>query len=177
MKTCALYGFIWALGGAFLTLILFFMGFHSDPAKLQAAGWIGGLAGIAIAVICMVLGVKARRAEVPAEAEFGYGSAFGAGFLIALVQSVLTSVFWYVYRVYINPGFGDIVIQDQLSKMEAKGLTGDRLDKAESVVRMMNGPVLQIIFALIGGIILGTVLALIIAAFVKRAAPAGPPKI
>jgi hypothetical protein len=42
---------------------------------------------------------------------------------------------------------------------------------------MMNGPVLQIIFALIGGIILGTVLALIIAAFVKRAAPAGPPKI
>ena len=99
MKTCALYGFIWALGGAFLTLILFFMGFHSDPAKLQAAGWIGGLAGVAIAVICMALGVRARRDEVPAEAEFGYGSAFGAGFLIALVQSVLTSVFWYVYRV------------------------------------------------------------------------------
>ena len=61
MKTYLLYGFISSLAGAFLTLILYFAGFHSDPAKLAMAGWIGGLVGLAIVITCITLGVKARR--------------------------------------------------------------------------------------------------------------------
>src|ERR1019366_1394786 len=41
MKTCSLYGFLSALAGALLLLALYFLGFHSDPAKLSAAKWIG----------------------------------------------------------------------------------------------------------------------------------------
>ncbi len=175
MKTSALYGFIWALAGAFLTLILYFTGFHSDVAKLATAGWIGGIAGLGIAVTCMVVGVKARRAELPAEADFGYGAALWTGVLISIVASLLSSLFSYIYWAFINPGFADIVVQNQVSKLEAGGMTGDKLDKAEAMTRVMASPVPQSIIALIMGVLVGTIIALIIAGFLKKPSSDTPP--
>src|SRR5271154_1826271 len=97
MKTCALYGFIIALADALLVLALFFLGFHSDPVKLAAAKWIGGVLALAIGITFTVLGVKARRAEVPEAEGFGYGSALGAGVQVSIVACVLSSIFNYVY--------------------------------------------------------------------------------
>ena len=175
MKTCSLFGFISALGGAFLTLILFFLGFHSDPAKLGMAGWVGGLVGLVIVILCVVLGVKARRSEIPETEAFGYGRAFGAGFLISLVASVLNGFFGFLYWKFINPGIADIVVQSQLAKLEASGVSGDRLDKAEAMTRAMASPIPQAVVALIGGLVVGIIISLIVAAVLKRAEPASPP--
>jgi hypothetical protein len=172
MKTCALYGFISALAGAFLNLILFFSGFHSDPAKLAAATWIGGVLGLAIAVTCLVLGIKARRAEVPSNEEFGYGRALGAGALVALVSSFLSAIFTYAYYSFINPAFIDIVVQDKIAKLEASGVSGDRLEKTEAGMRMFMGPIPQAISILIVGFLVGFIISLVVAAILKRPAPA-----
>jgi hypothetical protein len=174
MKTCALYGFISALAGAFVTLILYFLGFHSDASKLQAAGWIGSLLGIAIMVACLILGMKARREELPKEADFGYGTAAGAGTLISLVASLLSSAFIYVYYGFINPAFVDLMVQAQMAKMEARGMSGDQLEKAETMTKWMMsaGPASVLAFFYI--FILGVILALIVAAFLKRPAPSTP---
>jgi hypothetical protein len=172
MKTYALYGFFSALGAAFLNLILFFTGFHSDPAKLTAASLIGGFGGLAIAVTCMVLGVKARRAEIPANEEFGYGRAVGAGFMVGLVSSILSAIFTYAYDAFINPGFLDIVSQDKLSKMEASGASSDQLEKAQAGMKFIMTPVLQSVFVIIGGVIFGLIIALIVGAFLRRSAQA-----
>ncbi len=174
MKTCALFGFISALAGAFVTLILYFLGFHSEASKLQAAGWIGGLAGIAVMVACLVLGVKARREETPREADFGYGKAAGAGTLISLVASFLSSVFAYVYYAFINPGFTDLMIQAQTAKMEARGMSGDQLEKAEAMTKWMMSAGPASVMAFFYLFVLGVVLALIVAAFLKRPAPRTP---
>jgi hypothetical protein len=175
MKTCSLFGFISALGGAFLTLILFFLGFHSDPAKLGMAGWVGGLVGLAIVILCVVLGVKARRSEIPEGEPFGYGRALGAGILISLVASVLNGFFGFLYWKFINPGIADIVVQSQLAKLEASGVSGDRLDKAEAMTRAMASPIPQAVVALLGGLVIGILISLIVAAVLKRAEPASPP--
>jgi hypothetical protein len=171
MKTCALYGFISALGGAFLTLILFFAGFHSDPAKLAAATWVGGLGGLGIAITCIVLGVKARREQVPADEEFGYGAALGAGFLISVFASVLSAVFTFIYFSFINPALIDILLQDKMAKLEASGVSGDRLEKTEAGMKMFMGPVPQAISVIIGGIVIGILISLIVAAVLKRPTP------
>jgi hypothetical protein len=176
MKTYALYGFISALAGAFLTLIEFFTGLHSDAAKLPAANLIGGIGAIAIIVTCIILGTKARREEVPLTEDFGYGAAFFAGFMISFVSTVLSTAFSFIYNSYINPAMMDIILQDRLSKLEASGMSGDRLDKAESMTRMMMSPIPLAIYLLIVGVIVGLVLSLITAAFLKRQA-ALPPKV
>jgi Protein of unknown function (DUF4199) len=174
MKTCSLYGFISALAGAFVTLILYFLGFHSDASKLQVAGWIGGLVGIAVTVTCLYLGVRARRDETPKEADFGYGKAAGAGTLISLVASFLSAVFAYTYYAFINPAFTDLMVQAQMAKMEARGMSGDQLEKAEAMTKWMMsaGPASVMAFFYI--FILGVILALIVAAFVKRPVPNTP---
>lgn len=169
MKTCALYGFISSLAGAFLYLMLYFTGLHSDPSKLALAGWIGGLGGLIIFVTCMVLGVKARRAEVPPTEGFGYGRALGAGVVMTAVSSVLSAFFTYAYYAFINPGLLDMMTQARLAKIEA---AGGNSEKAEAGLRMFMSPVPQAVVGLIGGFIFGVIIALIVAAFLKRPAPA-----
>jgi ABC-type Fe3+-siderophore transport system permease subunit len=174
MKTCSLYGFISALAGAFITLILYFLGFHSDVSKLTAASWIGGLLGLAVTVICLVLGVRARRDETPKDADFGYGSALWAGTLISVVSSALSAIFTYAYYAFINPAFAEIVLQDKQAKLEASGMSGDRLEKMEAMNRWFMNPVPMAVTTLIMIIVIGVVLSLIVAAFLKRPAPNTP---
>jgi hypothetical protein len=175
MKTCSLYGFISALAGAFLTLVIYFLGLNSDPAKLTTAGWISGLFGIVIAVVCVVLGVKARRAEVPVSDPFGYGSALGAGVLISVVSSVLSSIFAYAYYAFINPGLNEILLQNAATKLEASGVSGDRLEKIEAFNKWMMRPGVEAVTALIYIFIIGVIISLIVAAILKRPDPNTPP--
>jgi hypothetical protein len=176
MKTCALYGFISALAGAFLTLIEFFLGLHSDASKLPVANWVGGISGLAIFITCLTLGVRARRGEVPAMDGFGYGRALWAGILVSFFSSVLGALFNFAYNSFINPALSDIILQDRLAKLESSGMSGDKLDKAESITRFMLSPVPESVYFLVMGLVIGLIVSLIVAAIVKREA-ALPPKV
>jgi hypothetical protein len=171
MKTCFLYGFLIAVAGSILILTLYFLGFHTDPAKLAAGNWIGGVIGLAIGVGLTALGVKARRSEVPENVEFGYGRALGAGVLISVVASILSAIFNYVYAAFINPGLAEIRIQDAIAKFQAKGIPDAQIDTMEKGMRFMAAPAIQTLSGLIGAFIFGVILSLIIAAFLKRPAP------
>jgi hypothetical protein len=174
MKTCALYGFICALIGAFVTLVLYFLGFHSEASKLSTATTVGGTVGLAAVVACTALGVKARRNEVPSTSDFGYGSALWAGTVINFVGSLLSSVFSYAYYAFINPGFSELIIQDRMAKLEASGVSGDRLEKAESMTRAMMAPGWASLIAFIYIFIIGVVVSLVVAAIFKRSQPDAP---
>src|ERR1019366_4642334 len=98
MKTHLTYGSAMAGAGFVLVLVLYILGFHSDAAKISPAQWIQGVLGFGIGIACIVLGTKARRANVPAEDDFGYGSALGAGVMITLFAALLGLVTNFVYR-------------------------------------------------------------------------------
>jgi hypothetical protein len=174
MKTCTLFGFISALSNAFVVMLLFFLGLHSDAAKLGTAKWVGGILSLAIVITCVVKGVKARRSEAPPEEDFGYGKALWAGLVITQVSSLLIAAFNLCYTRFINPAFNDIMVQDQISKLEASNMPADRLESAENMVRAMATPVPQLIFYIIFGAIFGLVISLIAAAFLKRMAVQPP---
>jgi hypothetical protein len=172
MKTYALYGFIAALAGAFLTLAQYFLGWHSDIARLGMANWVGGLLSLATYIACITLGVRARRDEVPANEGFGYGRSLLGGLAVASISTGLGTVFAYCYNAFINPGFSDILLQDKMNKLEAGGMSGDQLEKTQGMMHMFFTPLAESIFYVIFGMIVGLVIALIVAAFVKRPAPA-----
>lgn len=174
MKNCFLYGFISALAGAFLYLVMFFAGLHSDVAKLPIANWVGGLGGLAIGISTLMLGMKARRAEIPPAEDFGYGSALWVGTRIAFISAFLSAIFVYCYNAFINPGFSDLMMQAQAANMEAKGVSSDQIEKIQQMSGWVFKPVPAAIIALIIGAIFGVILSLIIAAFMKRTAPAAP---
>ena len=170
MKTYVTYGFFMALGGLLLTLALFFLGFHSDAAKLSSSQWIGSVGGLAIGITVLTLGIKARRADVPVTEEFGYGRALAAGVMITLFGALFGIVTNYLYFQVINPNMADLIVQAQLDKMEAKGMSGAQLEQAEKGIRMFMKPVFSAIFGFIMGLFWGTIISLIAAAFLKRKA-------
>ncbi|RXK53194.1 DUF4199 domain-containing protein [Oleiharenicola lentus] len=175
MKTTLFYGFVMALAGSLLTYILFFLGYHDSVEKFTTAQTIASVVGLLIWITCLLLGIRARRDEVPAHEAFGYGRALGAGTLIALWGSLFGSISHAIYMMFVNPDFREVVVQSEIAKMEAKGVPAAQIEQAEGMVRMMTGPVVQSIFALIFGFILCFMVALIVAAFVRRPATGTPP--
>jgi hypothetical protein len=170
MKTTLTYGFLLTLCNFLVTVALFACGLQSDAAKIAASGRIAGLVGLAIAIACIAGGIVARRKAAPAGAAFSYGQAWGAGWLVQLWASIFGLATTYLYLTVINPKFTDLMVQMRLDKLAARGLTGDQLDRAESMLRLLSSPLAQTIANFIGTLILGAIIALIAAAFLKRAA-------
>ncbi len=172
MKTYLIYGAAMAIAGAVLAIVLYLLGFHSDPAKLTAAQIIGTCVGLGIAITCITLGIKARRAEVPTTEDFGYGRALGAGVMIALFAALFGTVSTFAYAKFINPEFVDVIVQAQIQKMESQGMNSAQLESAEKMIRAMSGPLAQTIFGCLGSFVFGTLISLVAAAVLKR--PAAP---
>ena len=177
MKTPLIYGLYLALAGLLLNLGLFFAGYHSDPDKMMSVQWPSLVIFVAIAAILIVLGIKARRAEIPASDDFGYGRALWAGVLIGAFSCVIGIVTNLLYTRVINPRFKEVMIQGQINKMEAAGLPSDQVEKME---KMMHSPVAAVVntIAIICIImVIYTIISLIAAAFLKRPAAGSMPPV
>lgn len=168
MKNSLTYGFVLALAGALLAMVLFFLGFNDTPEKMQSAKYISMLVGSIIAIVVIVLGVKDKRSQTPADKPWGYGSAFATGFMIGLVGAIFGAIFNYVFFAYINTGAQEVIWQGQRAAFEAKGLSADKIDQIEPMVRKWTTPPVMAIFGFIGALIFNTVFSLIIAAFTKN---------
>jgi MFS family permease len=170
MKTYLVYGFGMTLASSVLTLALYFLGYHSDAAKLGSAQWIITAGSFAICIVGIVLGTKARRAELPAHENFTYGRALGAGVMITLFAALLGVVTNYLYFAVINPGLTDLIVQVQVEKLEAKGVASAQIEQVEKIVRAMSRPPIQAAFGFLGGMFFGTVISLVTSAFLQRPA-------
>jgi hypothetical protein len=170
MKTYLSYGFYMSLANALLVFALYFLGFHSDAAKLSSAQTTQTVAGIAIAVTFIVLGTRERRAGVPATEGFGYGRALGAGVMIGVFAAVFGAVFTYLYSAVINPNFIEVTLQAQTDKLELQGLSSDKIEQINTMTRGMMKPPIQAAFGLVFGAIFSTLISLVTAAFLKRPA-------
>lgn len=172
MKIYLTYGLAMSIAGALLTLALFLLGFHSDAAKLQTSQWISMVGGLAIGIVIIVMGTKARRETVPPGESFSYGQALGAGVMIVLFAALFGIATNLLYTQVINPNMNDIIVQAQIEKWEAKGMTSTQIEQAEGMMRKMMHPAIQVCFGFLGGMFFGTVISLITAAFLKREAAA-----
>ncbi len=170
MKTYLTYGFYMAFGSALIVFALYFLGFHSEAAKIDLAGKIQMGVGLAVSITCIVVGTKERRAELSAAENFSYSSALAAGFMIVLFASLFSAVFNYLYSTVINPGFIEIMLQAQSGKLEAQGLSAEKVEQINGFTRKMMQPAIQAGLGLLGGLFFGTLLSLITAAFLKRTA-------
>jgi hypothetical protein len=168
MKTPLTYASYGALGGALLTLGLYFAGFHDSAEKLKSAQMIGGLIGFAILIATLVLAIREKRANAPADTDWSYGSAFGAGMLTSLFLILFNAVFTYIYFAIINPGMSDVILAAQQAGMEAKGMSASQIANAEPMMRKFMSPVATTIFQTIFSAIMCVALVAIIAAFFRK---------
>jgi Protein of unknown function (DUF4199) len=168
MKIPLTYGALMAVASSLVTLLLFFLGYHSDAAKMQSIQPVQLIVVLAISFAGITMGMRARRAQIPPHEPFSYGRALGTGVLIGLCAALFGAAFNMLYATVINSGFNDVMMQMQTDKLEAKGMSSDQIEKASGMMKMMFNPIIQFIFALIIGTFSAFIISLIAAAFVKR---------
>jgi len=175
MKTPLIYGLYLTLTLLLMNIVFYFTGYHSDPEKFSTADTIGKFAFWIFAILFIVLGTKARRAEIPATEDFGYGRALLTGFLISLFAGLSGIVTNILYTRLINPGFVEIIVQAATAKAEAKGASAAQIEQMDKMIHMFMGPVFSSIFVVVLVTICGTLISLITSAFLKRPAAAAQP--
>ncbi len=169
MGTKFTYALILTVSGAVFSLLMFFLGFQTEKIAVgQYLNWL--MFPISFAVLW--LGIKAVRDERPHQA-ITYGGAVGAGTVISLLSSAMSAVYTYIHMAYINTSGADYQLALMREKWAAANIPDAQIEKMEAMTRSFMNPGFTSAMALIMGVVFGVVLSLIIAAFLKRAAPEG----
>ena len=166
MNTTFFYGLILAVSNIVLTLVGFFLGYQTEKmAEGKWFGWAALLLSLGAAVALTWLGVKAVREEAPDKC-LSYGKGVGMGFLVNVFAGIIGAIYNFIHFTFINPNYVDYMI-DQ-ARQNAGNASEARLAQMEKGMRMMMGPVGISIWGFIIALTVGIVIALIVAAFLKR---------
>lgn len=170
MGTKFTYALILTLTGAGLNLLLYFTGYQTEKLAVgQHIQWLG----FVIMAAVLFLGIKAVREESPGQ-YLSYGKGVGSGVLISLFSGLMSGVYSFIHFKFVNTEFADYQMELVRAKWEAAGMSSTQMEQADGVARMMMGPVVQAIITPIMVVLFGLILSLIIAAILKRPAPAEP---
>lgn len=171
MGTKFTYALILTIAGAILHLLLFFTGFQTEKLAVgQHLNWLG----LIIMVVVLFLGIKAVREEA-ADKSLSYGKGVGTGALISLMSGLMSAVYNFIHFKFINTEFVDYQMELVRAKWEEAGMSATQMEQAEGITRAMMGPVAQAIWTPIMAVLIGTIVSLIVSAFLKRAASAPIP--
>ena len=167
MSTKFVYALILTIGGAVLSLLLFFTGYQTEKlATGQYLQWLG----FVIMAVVLWLGIKAVREDSLHQA-LTYGQCVGTGTLISLYSGLMSAVYTFIHLKFVNPNFADYQIELIRAKWAAAGMSDAQMEQAEGFTRKMMGPIIQTIMTPILVVVIGLILSLIIAAFLKRNPP------
>ena len=98
-----------------------------------------------------------------------YGEGMGLGALLSAVAGLLSSAFTVFYTQIIDPGFQERMVGQMRDQLEEQGkMSDEQIDQTIGWMQKFQSPGLQFIFGLLGTILIGVVLSLIIAAFIRR---------
>lgn len=123
-------------------------------------------------VVSIVLVVLAHKYFKDNNAGFmNYGQGIGISFWFGLVGSVISSIFTYLYVKFIDTTFMDLIKENQIREMEARGMSDEQIEQAMKFASMFTSPEAILIFGIVGGIIGTIIIGLIVTIFTQKKAP------
>ncbi|PUZ24950.1 hypothetical protein DCC81_11575 [Chitinophaga parva] len=171
MKSFVKYGLGTGIVSGLWSLITFkVIGWLNDVAfhgSLPAANVrsIGGLFSIVILVLGIVWAIReVRRLN---GGQLSYGQAVRTGVLVTCVVAGIVGAFTLLYCTVINPGFTDFMVADAERTLRAAGKTPDQIAPELVSVRKQFSIGAQVGQALIGQVVVGSIAALILGAFMR----------
>ena len=161
-KAGSLYGLYY---GAFLVVFSFIL--YSTKLDgnllLNLTGW-----GIFIGVMVMAM----RKFKEGNEGYMSFGQGMGVGFFYTLITGIISSIFDIFYLTVVNPQ----ELQDQLDQSMAilesnPNITDEQLETSAELAQTLSHPIILFFIALFGAFIIGIIIALIVAAVIKKDNP------
>lgn len=122
-------------------------------------------AGVLVPILGVFFGIRAKRKELGGKITFGQGVK--TGFLIAVIQTTITTFWFWFYSTVINPQYLDTMLAFERSKMLAAGTpepaVNAELERTRAFFRVPNFQIFQEVF----GIAYGVVIAVIVSFFLR----------
>jgi hypothetical protein len=165
MKSAIRYGLIY--GG--LSVVWSLMTYITGVNRSDSSSIIQGLS-IIIPIVCCVLAVKEYKATIGG-GFISFGKAFKESMIVCLVGIIIAGIFSVIYTTYIDPTFMEFVMNKQYEKMEEDGMSPEMIEMSMNQAKMFTTPAMQLVFALFGGMFIGTVISLVVAGVMKNPNP------
>ncbi len=126
-----------------------------------------GLLVYALLIAGILVGSLAYRNKVMGGI-ISYGNAFVTGLLIAVCAGILASFFSFVLVRFIDPGLVEQTIAQTEEMLLEKGLSEDLIELSVERTRKMMGSPASVIMGVLFYALIGAVISLVTAAFVKK---------
>ena len=130
----------------------------------SSARGIIGLLSLIILGIGIYMGMSAAKS---ATGKLSYGHAVAIGLLIGLTTGVVMSVIGFIYTRYINPGYVLYMLNEAKKAMIADGKDSQEVANGLTGLKQQLSPAVQILQAMAGQTIAGTVIALVMGIFIR----------
>lgn len=156
------FGLIAALVSVVYFLVL-------NVAGINMTSGIWNWIGYAITLVLVVLAQKQFKEK--GDGYMSYGQGIGVAFWMGLISSVISAVFMYLYIKFIDTGFIEMMEDKQMEAMQQQGLSPEQIDQAMKVASMFTTPEAIFVYALLGGIIVTVIIALIVTIFTQKNNP------
>ena len=100
-----------------------------------------------------------------------FGQGLGLGTLIAVISSIISSVFTFIYVSFINTNFIDAIREKSIADMEESGQSQAQIDQAMPFVEMFTSPAAMLIIGILFGVFFGFIISLLVTIFTKNQDP------
>jgi len=156
----------WGIISAVISVIFTIILYTFDLWKIT---WVSLVFGLAIIIVILVLANKEFRTRH--EGFLTFGESLGISMLVIAVSSLISAAFNQLYMNVIDNTIKDKMADFQEETRLKQGMTMEQIDVAMQQVEKFNTPGIQFLFGLLGSLFFGFIIALIIAAIMKKNRP------
>jgi hypothetical protein len=161
-----------AVGGRYglltgLVSVIVSFGIYALQLEQNAAVRFLTMAVLVVGIILAMRSFKEQNAGF-----MDYGQGLGVGMIVSGVVGLLSAAFMYVYTTFVDPEMMTRVMDKARADLEAKGtMTDAQIDQAMAMSSKFTTGPFMLLFAVVGTLVLGLIISLIAAAFVKNSKP------
>lgn len=156
------YGILFALIVVVYVMLEHFLGLNTTNHQM---GQYTRFGGVLVPIIGVFFGLLAKRNEI---GSLSIKQGLRSGFIVALVQTSITTLWFLIYPYFINPEFYSTMLEFEKQKLIAQGLSNaDVNTKLETLRTMFSVPV-QPIFQMVIGVAYGVFFAFIFSIFLRK---------
>lgn len=124
---------------------------------------------IALMIVFIVLAMRDFRTLNGGYMSYGEGASLGS--LMSAISGLFSSTFNYIYTTFIDSTIQQQVMDKMREQWEEQGMSDEQIESMVQVTQPYQSPGFTFLFGVVGAVVMGLVLSLIVAAFMRRNKP------
>jgi hypothetical protein len=141
-----------------------------NVAGIDMSQGFGRWGGLIFNVVVIFFAHKSFK-DTNGDGYMSYGQGFGIGTWVALISSVISSIFTYIYVKFIDAGFIQTMLEKQEEQFQERGMSDEQIKQAMDMTAKFMTPEMMLVFGLIFGFIILLVVFAIVTIFTQKKNP------